>query len=571
VSQRVPAGTTPREPPSAEEELPSVIGKRHRFSPIWLVPIVAAALVLYLGYRSLAQRGPEITLRFKTAQGIAAQQTLVTYKAVPIGTVEGVDLGGDHSDVVIHVRMRRAAKFALTDHARFWVVRPRLTPADLSGLETIVSGAYIAVDPGPPGGKEERAFVGLEEPPGVTSDQPGRTFELKASRIGSLSEGAPIFYRDVTVGSLLKYDLGHGLGPVSLRVFVKAPYDKLVHPDTLFWNVSGLSVNMGAEGIHVELESIQALISGGIAFETPEDDDNEPLGESPAPFKLYDSKATADAAFFKKNTPCVAYFQSSVQGLARGAAVQIFGVPIGAVTDVHLALDPHGQHFVARVAFELQPERAFKPGDYHNVSAPEVRELVAQGLRVVLDTSNLLTGQKVLSLQYVPSAKEATVAEEEGALVLPTQASGIDGITTALSDIAAKLDRVPFEDIGNNLNAALKAVGDTAGSQDLRDAIASLSATMKDARHLVHQADENLTPALAHLPTIAGELQAAVEHVRDALGSGGYGANSEVQRSLARMIDQVGDAARTIRFLAEFLDHHPDALLFGRTPHAGGR
>jgi paraquat-inducible protein B len=121
------------------------------------------------------------------------------------------------------------------------------------------------------------------------------------------------------------------------------------------------------------------------------------------------------------------------------------------------------------------------------------------------------------------------------------------------------------------LNAALKAVGDTAGSQDLRDAIASLSATMKDARHLVHQADENLTPALAHLPTIAGELQAAVEHVRDALGSGGYGANSEVQRSLARMIDQVGDAARTIRFLAECLDHHPDALLFGRTPHAGGR
>jgi paraquat-inducible protein B len=354
-------------------------------------------------------------------------------------------------------------------------------------------------------------------------------------------------------------------------VFVRAPYDKLVHPDTLFWNVSGLSVNMGAEGIHVELESVQALLSGGIAFETPEDGENEPMGESPPPFKLYDSKATADSAFFKKNTSCVAYFQSSVQGLARGAAVQIFGVAIGAVTDVHLALDPNGQHFVARVAFELQPERAFKPGDYHNVSAAEVRGLVAQGLRVVLDTSNLLTGQKVLSLQYVPSAKEATVAEEDGALVLPTQASGLDGITTALSDIAAKLDRVPFEDIGNNLNAALKAVGDTAGSQDLRDAIASLSATMKDARHLVHQADENLTPALAHLPTIAGELQAAVEHARDALGSGGYGANSEVQRSLARMIDQVGDAARTIRFLAEFLDHHPDALLFGRTPHAGGR
>jgi paraquat-inducible protein B len=177
----------------------------------------------------------------------------------------------------------------------------------------------------------------------------------------------------------------------------------------------------------------------------------------------------------------------------------------------------------------------------------------------------------VLSLQYVPNSKETIVADEDGALVLPSQAGGFDGITTALSDIAAKLDRIPFEDIGNNLNTALKAVGATAGSQDLRDAIASLSATMKDARHLVHEADTDLTPALQRLPVIAGELQTAVEHARDALGSGGYGANSDVQRSLARMVDQVGDAARTVRLLADFLDHHPEALLQGRATHTGER
>jgi paraquat-inducible protein B len=559
------------EPSGGGHEPVSAVAKRRHISAIWLVPLVAAGLVIYLGYNALVRRGPEITLRFQTAQGILAQQTVLKYKDVPIGTVEDVDLTPNHAGVVVQVRMQREAKFVLTDHARFWVVRPRFSLESLSGLETLVTGAYISVDPGAPGGKSKRAFVGLEDPPGVTSDEPGKMFELKAPRIGSLTDGAPVFYRDVTVGSLLSHDLGNGLGPVSLRVFVHAPYDKLVHADTIFWNASGISVNMGADGLHVELASIEALLTGGIAFETHVGGTPAPVPDNAPPFRLYASKASADAALFDQNTACVSYFQGSVQGLARGSIVQMFGVPIGAVTDVHLAKDPQGRHFVARVAFNLQPERAFAPSDYHVVSPGEVRELVAQGLRVVLDTSSLLTGEKVISLEYVPGSKAATVTEEGGALVLPSQAGGLDGIMRAASDIAAKLNRIPFEDIGKNLDDSLRAVAATAGSPDLRNAIASLSATMKDAHHLVHEADTDLTPALQRLPMIAGELQGAVEHARDALGSAGYGANSDVQRGLARMIDQVGDAARTIRLLADFLDHHPEALIEGRSKHAEGK
>jgi paraquat-inducible protein B len=554
-----------------DPELASSTEKKRHFSFIWLVPIVAVGLVVYLGYSSLSRRGPEITIHFKTAEGLIAQQTLVKYKAVPIGSVEDVDLGSGHDGVVVHLRMQRNAKFALTDHARFWVVRPRFTLVNLSALETLVSGAYIAVDPGSEGGKEERDFKGLEEPPGVTSDEPGRTFELKASRIGSLSEGAPVFYRDVTVGAMLKYDLGDGLGPVSLRVFVRAPYDRLVHPDTLFWNASGVSLNSGSDGIHLELESIQALLTGGIAFETPATGETTPVGDAPPPFRLYDSKAKADAALFRQNTSCVTYFQSSVQGLERGSAVQIFGVQIGAVEEVRLIFDPGTRHFVARVAFDLQPERALKPIDYPDVSSDGVRALVVEGLRVVLDSSNFITGQKVLSLQYVPGAKPAIAAEEGDALVLPSQAGGFDGITTAVADITAKLDRIPFEDIGNNLNGSLRSIRETVGGPDMQNAVASLSQAMTELNHLVHEVNADLTPALAHLPTIAGELQMAVEHARDALGSGGYGANSGVQRNLARMLDQVADTARSVRLLADFLDHHPEAVIRGRTLRVGER
>jgi paraquat-inducible protein B len=538
---------------------------------VWLVPIVAVGLVAYLGYSSLSRRGPEITIRFKTAEGLVAQQTLVKYKAVPIGTVDDVELGPLNDGVIVHVRMQRSARFALTDHARFWVVRPRFSLVNLSALETLVSGAYIAVDPGPTAGKKELEFKGLEEPPGVTSDEPGRTFELRASRIGSLSEGAPVFYRDVTVGSMLKYDLGDGLGPVSLTLFVRAPYDRLVHPDTLFWNASGVSLSSGSDGIHLELESIPALLTGGIAFETPATGNNGPMGDAPLPFRLYDSKAKADAALFRQNTACVTYFHASVQGLERGSGVQLFGVQIGAVEEVRLVFDPRAQRFVARVAFDLQPERALKPADYANVSSEGVRALVAQGLRVVLESSNFITGQKVLSLQYVPGSPREVPAEEGDALVLPSQAGGLDGITAAVADIATKLDRIPFEDIGNNLNDTLQSLKDTVGGAEMKNSVATLSKTMTELNQLVHEAHTDLTPALARLPVIAGELQTAVEYARAALGSEGYGANSNVQRNLARMIDQMSDTARTVRLLADFLDHHPEAVIRGRTLRVGER
>jgi paraquat-inducible protein B len=559
------------EPLLADGPRASAVERKRRFSFVWLVPVVAAALVIYLGFTTLARRGPEITLHFQTADGLVEQQTLLKYKSVPLGTVEDVDLGGRHADVVVRVRMQRSAKFLLTNHARFWVVRPRFTLANISGLDTLVSGAYIAVDPGLPGGKTERDFVGLEEPPGTTSDQPGRTFDLKASRIGSLSEGAPVVYRDVTVGALLKYDLPDDLGPVSLRVFIRAPYDQLVHADTLFWNASGVSLTTGSDGIHLELESIETLLTGGIAFETPADERNMPLGKTPVAFRLYESKPKADAAIFRLNTPCVSYFRSSVQGLGRGSSVEIFGVQIGAVSDVKLVFDSVTRRFVARVEFDLQPERMLKPSEYDDVSGPGVRALVADGLRVVLDSSNLITGQRVLSLQYMPNTKGELVTQEGDALVLPSHAGGIGGIITAMADVAAKLDRLPFEEMGNNLNNALRSLNDAVGGPDLKNAIASLSQTMKDVGHVVHEADTNLTPAMQRLPTIAGDLQAAIDRARDALGADGYGRNSDVQRNLARMIDQVAETARTVRFLADFLDHHPEALLFGRTTHTSAR
>jgi paraquat-inducible protein B len=550
----------------------AVLKRRRRFSLIWLIPIIAGGIALYLIVTTLMDRGPLITITFRTGNGLQANQTQVTHKAVSLGMVEDVKLTEDLSKVVVHVRMNRQGAGILTDHARFWVVRPRLSTGNISGLETLVSGAYIEVDPGAPGGSPKRDFVGLEEPPGMRSDEPGRSFVLKAPRLGSLGAGAPVFYRDVSVGEVLGYDLGNGLGPVTINIFVRQPYDRFVHQNTHFWNASGISVSLGSAGLHVELESLQAILSGGIAFETPHIRSVTPVSEPNRQFELFDSKSEADAAGFAETVKFVSYFKASVGGLAKGSPVQVFGIQIGTVSDVRLVMDSTTHAIQARVAFELQPERVFSDVQLsHDSPANVTASLVKQGVRAVLESSSFITGQKAISLEYVPHAPPATIGQEGDAMVMPSQAGGLDNITTSLSEIATKLDAIPFDQIGKNLNDTLASIDHVVSGPDVKNALQKLSETLTDVQHLVRNADHGMQPVLQRLPRISAELEQAVTRANAALGEGGYGGNSDFQRNISRLLDQVNEAARSIRLLADFLDRHPEALIRGRTGSAGER
>jgi paraquat-inducible protein B len=562
-----PPGEQPASHPAGPLGVAQAVVRRQRFNLIWLVPIVAAGISLYLAVNYLAQRGPLITITFNTADGITAQQTEVKHKAVSLGMVEDVHLSHDLRHAVVHVRMTEEGAKILTDHARFWVVRPRFSPGNISGLETLVSGAYIEVDPGATPGTSAREFTALEDPPGVRSDQPGHTYQLRAAKLGSVGPGTPIYYRDVPAGEVLSYDLGNGFGSVIIHVFVKAPFDKFVHDATHFWNASGVSVNVGAQGLHVELQSVAALFSGSIAFETPREAANEPTSSVDHEFTLFNAEAEADAAGFAGNIPFVTYFDSSVAGLGRGSAVEAFGLQIGTVTDVHLIMDPQGGHMRARVAFNLQPERVFTAAQIRRQPDPEqfTAALVRNGVRAVLENSNFLTGQKDIAMQYVPGATPAQLGREGDALVMPSQAGGLDNITTSLSDIATKLDKIPFDDIGRSLNSALKSVDQTVSGPDMHTALKKLAETLTDVSHLARHADAGLTPALQRLPQLSADLQQATARANALLGERGYGSNSDFQHNMSRLLDQVNDAARSIRLLADFLDRHPEALVRGRT------
>lgn len=556
---------------------PAEARTRHRrFSFIWLVPVVALLVAGYLGYRTLSDRGPMVTVTFRNADGLTAGQTQVRYKAVPVGAVETVRLSDDLQRVRVGIRMNAEMEGRLTERARFWVVRPRLTAGNVSGLETIVSGSYIEFDPGASDGEARREFAGLEDPPGVRSDEPGRVFTLEARRIGSLDRGSPVIFHDVAVGEVLGYDPPGFDGNVTLRVFVRSPYDRFLREGSRFWNASGIDLRVGAEGVKLQLESLRAVLSGGVAFDTPpEFRDQLTVGDN-ARFQLFEDLEAAIAATSKERLEFLLYFDGSLHGLSPGAPVELRGVRVGTVLDRGLSFDATTEAFLTPVHIAVEPSRiSFPSGREQGGTRDDVlaftRRMVAKGMRAQLQSASLITGQMLVSLDFLPDAPPAEVRTEGEAIVLPTLSGG--DIMGAVSGIAGKLERLPLEEIARNLNDTLASVNGLVGGPELRGAVGALSGALQGVQDLVRSADAGLTPLLRRLPGIASNLDQAIGRANTAVASiqRGYGGDSVVNRELERLLARANETARSVRLLADYLDRHPEALLRGRTDRATER
>ncbi len=262
---------------------------------VWIVPIAAAAVVAWIAWRTVAERGPEITISFSAAQGLQPGQATIQHLNAVLGTVTSLRLTRDMRHVVVHARMTRQATPYLTDSAIFYIVTPHLGVGGISGLSTIVSGSYIEMYPGK-SGKPQRHFVGLESPPVVPPGTPGRSFTLYAPDLSSLTGGSPVTYRGIEVGVVTAYSLAADGHDVEVTAFIYAPNDRLVHPGTRFWNAGGVAMTLGAQGLQLRANSWQQLLAGGVAFDTP------PAALATAPsaagsvFKLYDDHQAAIGA-----------------------------------------------------------------------------------------------------------------------------------------------------------------------------------------------------------------------------------------------------------------------------------
>lgn len=537
-------------PGSGEEAFaaPAISRKqKSRISWIWLVPIVAALMGLSLVVRTWMQAGPDISISFNTADGLEVGKTQLRYKDVTIGTVKSIGFNDDRSKVVVQAELAKEVSDLAREGTSFWVVRPRLDVSGVSGLGTLLSGAYIGVDAveGKDGNKATKLhFDGLEVPPAVTHDRAGKRFKLKASDLGSLDIGSPVYFRRINVGRVIGYALDQNGKAVNVEVFVDAPNDKFVTNGTRFWNASGVDFSVNADGLKVRTQSLVSMAVGGVAFEPVlTARDAGAAAPADAQFDLYPTETAAKANPDGEAFPIRMRYDQSIRGLAVGAPIDFSGITLGNVTQINLDFDPATKRFYSLVDATLYPERLGRVFD-------EVRERAVQdgdvaggrllggminhGLRAQLRTANLLTGQLYVALDIFPNAKPVEFKMSEPALI-PTVPGNLDQLQQQVSNIIAKVEKIPFDKIGEDLRATLASTSKLMGRLD-KQVAPEAQAMLKQARESMAQINA-LLAADASLPV-----------------------NTE------RAMQELGRAARSLRALADFLQSNPEALLRGRGP-----
>ena len=398
------------------------VSQRSGPSIVWLVPIITLIVGGWLIVKTMSEQGPQATISFKTAEGIEVSKTKVKYKNVDIGVVEHIKFSDDFSNVILTVEFNKGSEKFLKRNTRFWVVKPQLSLRGASGLSTLISGAYIEIDPGP--GAAQLHFVGLEKQPVIKADEQGKKIVLVTQKLGSIDVGSPIYYQGLLAGEVLGHELGNDHKSIYIHAFIKDPFDQLIRGNTNFWNVSGINVSVGADGFQVQTESMRSMIYGGIAFDTPETLEQATTEIDNLVFTLHDSFDSIEENAYTKKIKFIVFFDSSVRGLNRGAPVEFKGIKVGSVLDIRLEFDAEDSSFRIPVLIEIEPQRIIEKGSPETESSyVTLNRLVERGLRARLQTGSLLTSQLYVELDMHPDTEIKLSGEQMPFPELPTLAT----------------------------------------------------------------------------------------------------------------------------------------------------
>lgn len=508
---------------------------------VWFIPLAALLVGLSILWRGYSQKGPTITISFQSAAGIETGKTQIRYRDVVIGLVKSVRLNGKQNGVIVEAELTKDGAAFARDGTRFWVVKPRIGLGGVSGLSTLLSGSYIEtdLDRTTTSRSVDKDFVGLEQPPPITSDRPGSHFVLRSNTLGSLGPGAPIYFRRIQVGLVTGFKLNDAGQYVDLNIFVDAPYDKFVDSSSRFWNESGVDLTIGPQGMSLQTESLLSLIAGGISFASfgkP-----IPLDVNAKPFKLFDSRVAAAAVPEGVAVPIRMRFDQAVRGLSVGAFIAFHGVDIGVVDAVTLDFDLDTRRFFTKVDATLYPERLGPVYVELKVAeqtpkdlAASLSEFTAKGLRAQLRTSSILTGQLYITLSDFPNLPHSDPPQDSLPFLMPTvPAENLDSLQAQISSIISKIDNIPFEKIAEDLDGMVVEI-----------------------RRLSANIDKSVTPKLASTLT---QIEKTVKNLNVLIAPG-----SALTTSTESMIQDLKGTLKSLKTLTDGLQANPSEVIRGR-------
>lgn len=518
-----------------------------QISSIWLVPVIAIGIGIWMLVQYMGSKGPVITLMLDTAEGIEVGKTEVKALNVKVGVITDVDLNDDYSAIIATAQMDIDAARMLKEDTLFWVVKPRIGKEGISGLETLLSGAYIQLQPGVKK-KKQLEFTVLEVPPVAPPDAKGLRLVLYHREAGKLGVGDPVLYEGFTVGRVEKVTFDPEAKKANYQIFIFEPYDSLIRKRTRFWLTSGVELQMSAEGFNLKIGTIESLITGGVSFRVPKG--NEPgelITQDMSRFRLYNNLKQVHERFFDMYLEYVMMFDESVRGLNPGAPVEYRGIRIGTVKKVPLSMPSEREGFSNRqipVLVRIELERI-----YEHVDIDSLDELKATlerqfkgGLRATLKTGSLLTGALLVDTEVYPDEEMPELHRYQDYDIFPTKAGGFAEIQKQVSSILTKISNLPLEDTLVGLNESMSAAQKT------------LSATENVANELTVLLAQKDTQA------IPGEILDSLQQIQDTLN--GFGPDAQPYRNLEQALARFEQVMLELQPVLRQINEKPNSLIF---------
>ena len=511
------------------------LNKKSELSLIWFLPLIAILVSGWLIYKSVSEKGEVITISFPTAEGLDVDKTKIKYLDVEIGKVTTININNNLKTIVVTAQMNNSSSDYLKDNTQFWMVRPQVGLGGISGLGTLLSGAYIELKPG--FGEHKHDFTGLSNPPPLKANAEGKEFILETNNLGSMKTGTPINFHGISVGQVLSHELSAAADAIRLTIFISKPYDQFIRKNTRFWIDSGVDLSASADGFKVRTGPLISLLSGGIAFRASAEDGIEAIQPENTLYPLFDTYEASTQISYTDTLNYVMYFNGSVRGLTEGAPVQLRGYPVGKVLNVSLELDEKTTEIRIPVIVELQPERIKDVNPDIKILPQEIiSQLIEKGLRAQLQTGSLLTGQLLVDLDFHPKSKITLNSSHSFYPEFPTTASSLDQFTHSANIIMDKIAKLPLENLTVEINKTL---------QGLQGTTAAATNTLNSVKGTMGTADKTLNTA------------------QKALSNFEAGATTHYQ--LEQLLQELTQAAGSVKQLTDYLAQHPESVVRGKS------
>lgn len=524
-------------------------------SRIWIIPILVIVVGGWMVYQQWKNQGPLITIELQSATGIEVNKTPIKVRDLDVGQVKKITLKPDLDGVLVTARIDANASHLLTDKSDFWVVAPRISFSEVSGLNTLLSGSYIAMAAND-SGKEQLNFIALERPPVTPAGTPGLHVILQSDDEFAYKPGDPIIYKGFKVGEFEDAVFNIEERVVYYDAFIEAPYHKLITENTRFWDVSGVKLKLESSGVKMETGSLETLLANGITFGVPE---GVQIGErvvENASFTIYGDVTTASNARYKLAAEYVLLVDESVRGLTVGAPVEYRGIEIGNVMAINSFPAVEGnileRDYPIPVIINIYPGKVRQPDTEEGLNAIKqtMRNWLRKDLRATLRMGNVLTGGLFVDLQHVSKPDDSNeIAMLNGYEVIPTVSNEFTQITQKADAILDKINQLPLGDMVSNVLLAV---------EDMKLAAQSVETASDDFDVLIENVDTEL------LNTNLNQVLLSLDSLLKNYSEGGL-SQSEIKET----VDTMQDTMRNLQPLLLKLNQSPNSLIFTDSNSSG--